>query len=90
MIKEREWIKAKHGAIEAIEGIKKLVKEYHFEGCTVAPYGVELTVREMLMGWDNFENKSYTAQLVILGEAMLFNDVLKCWIEHEHTYPKMW
>ena len=56
----------------------------------VAPQGVFITVREMLFGWDGFENMSYTEQLVILGEAMVFNDVLKKWIEEEHTYTKIW
>jgi hypothetical protein len=83
----KDWVNAKEDAIEAIEGIKALVKQYHFEGRKVAPQGVLITVREMLFGWEGFENMAYTDQLVVLGEAMIFSDVLQCWIEKEHSYP---
>ena len=90
MTKVMEWKEARQGAIEAIQGIKDTVEKHHFEGRIVAPQGCCITVREMLFGWDNFENRPLTEQLVVLGEAQVFLKILDKWIQEEYNYKNVW
>ena len=90
MVIGKDWNDAKEHAKEAINGFWLIVEKYHYEGRMVAPYGVPITVRELFLGWDDFEGKTYTEQLAIMGEAMIFADVLDKWVEQEYNGAKVW